>query len=84
MKISALATLLIAATAHAAETKQHVRKAQGDDVAEKLTEAIEVREDNCVRSVIFYNNVHLVLYVMCFISIISSIISLLTSMSYLS
>ena len=45
MKISALATLLIAATAHAADTKQHVRKAQGDDIAEQLTEAIEVRDD---------------------------------------
>jgi len=31
MKISALATLLIAATAHAAETKQHVRKAEVDE-----------------------------------------------------
>jgi hypothetical protein len=51
MKISALATLLFAANAaHAAETKQHVRKAEGE--AEKLAEAIEVREDNCVRSVI--------------------------------
>ena len=28
MKISALATLLIAATAHAAETKQSIRKAE--------------------------------------------------------
>ena len=42
MKISALATtLLIAATAHAAETKQHVRRTQ--DGLEKLSEAIEVR-----------------------------------------
>jgi len=43
ISISALATLLFAAnaaTTHATETKQHVRKAQGD-VAEKLTEAIE-------------------------------------------
>lgn len=42
MKISALATLLFAAnaaTTHAAETKQHVRKAEGE--AEKLAEAIE-------------------------------------------
>jgi len=31
MKISALATLLIAATAHAAETKQHVLKAEVDE-----------------------------------------------------
>jgi len=44
MKISALAaTLLIATTAHAAETKQHVRKAEGE--ADKLAEAIEVRDD---------------------------------------
>ena len=41
MKISALATsLLIAANAHAAETKQNIRKAQ-----------VEVREDLLVRSV---------------------------------
>lgn len=53
MNLPTYATLIIAAafaTANGAETKQHVRKAQGD-VAEKLTEAIEVREDIRARSI---------------------------------
>ena len=80
MKISALATLLIAAnaaTTHAAETKQHVRKAEGE--AEKLTEAIEVREDIFVFDLLLC----ILCYILCFISFISSIISLLTSMLYI-
>lgn len=42
MNLPTFATLLIAATAHAADTKQHVRKAS----------EVEVREDLLVRSVI--------------------------------
>ena len=75
MKISALATLLFAAnaaTTHATETKQHVRKAQ-DDVAEK------VREDIFVFDLLLC----ILCYILCFISFISSIISLLTSMLYI-
>jgi len=41
MNLPTFATLLIAATAHAADTKQHVRKAE-----------VEVREDLLVRTVI--------------------------------
>lgn len=63
MKISALATLLIAATAHAADTKQHVRKAEGE--AEKLTEAIEVRYITSCS--ICYIMMCILCYVMCFI-----------------
>ena len=79
MKISALATLLFAAnaaTTHAAETKQHVRKAEGE--AEKLAEAIEVRLMLRVRSII----VHLVLHIVFYIIHIIYHISLLTSILY--
>jgi len=64
MKISALAaTLLIATTAHAAETKQHVRKAEGE--ADKLADAIEVRDGTSCS--ICSTMMCILCYVMCFI-----------------
>ena len=67
MKISALATSLLfaanAATTHAAETKQNIRKAQGDDMAEKLTEAIEVRLILRARSIILCILLHIVFHI---------------------
>ena len=85
MKISALAaTLLIATTAHAAEKKQNIRKAESE--ADKLAEAIEVRYNTSCSICYIMMRILCYVIVMCFITIsfISSIISLLTSMSYLS